>query len=238
MVPGVPASRNTLRGNVRDERVDPLVAVATRRPLVGRAVDSSCVRLGFGQPVPTSSQPKAAQVLVLVVDLADVGDRATGGVLERPVGSAGAVRRVLICDDGSRAALAALLVDNRGRGDTVDAVICVQDQPVELDRALQHAAVGEAYVSSSAARLLFDLFRSERSSSRRAQVVRLTVREADVARCLAQGVTAKGTATVLGISLKTVEAHRSTVFRKLGVGTAAEAAAVVFSDPSIVGGLR
>jgi DNA-binding CsgD family transcriptional regulator len=178
------------------------------------------------------------QLHPLAGDLADLGDRATGGVLERPVGSAGAVRRVLICDDGSRAALAALLVDNRGRGDTVDAVICVQDQPVELDRALQHAAVGEAYVSSSAARLLFDLFRSERSSSRRAQVVRLTVREADVARCLAQGVTAKGTATALGISLKTVEAHRSTVFRKLGVGTAAEAAAVVLNDPSIVGGLR
>lgn len=134
--------------------------------------------------------------------------------------------------------MTALLVDNRGRRGTVDAMICVHDQPVELDRALQHAAAGEAYVSSGAARLLFDLFRSEHASHRRTRAVRLTAREADVARCLAQGVTAKGTAATLGISQKTVEAHRSTVFRKLGVATAAEAAAAVLGDPSLVGGLR
>jgi DNA-binding NarL/FixJ family response regulator len=235
---GVPASRNTLRGNVRAGQIGPLIAVATRRPLVGRAVESSCVRLGFGRPGLPGTQPSVAQPLVLVVDIADNGDRGLIESMAPPAGTVGAVRRVLICDDGSRAAMTALLVDNRGRGDTVDAVICVHDQPVELDRALQHAVAGEAYVSSGAARLLFDLFRSEHSSPRRTRVVRLTAREAEVARHLAQGATAKGTATALGISQKTVEAHRSTVFRKLGVGTAAEVAAVVLSDPSLVGGLR
>ena len=221
---------------MRVERVAPLIEVATRRPLISRAIELSCARLGFGLVGPPGSQSNLAQVRVLIADLSDGSDGGLGAGSDRP--TAGSVRHVLICDDESRSAMTSLLVDNRRRGDAVGAVICVHDQPAELDKALQHVAAGEAYVSSRAAKLLFDLFRSEHSSRRRTRGVRLTAREAEVARCLAQGTTTKGTATALGISLKTVEAHRSTVFRKLGATTAAEVAAAVLADPSLVGGLR
>jgi DNA-binding NarL/FixJ family response regulator len=235
---GVPVSRNTLRGNVRAEQVEPLVAVATRRPLVRRAVELSCARVGLGLSGAGRVRSAAPRSTIVVVDLADPGDRtASGG--DQPVGlTPGSTSRLLICDSGSRASLVALLVDNTRFDGTVDAVICVDDEPVELDQALQHAAAGRAYVSSTAARLLFDVFRSEHSPQQRARVVRLTGREADVARCLAQGLTAKGTAAALGISLKTVEAHRATVFRKFGARSAAEVVAAILADPSLVGGLR
>ncbi len=235
---GVPVSRNTLRGNVRAEQVEPLVAVATRRPLVRRAVELGCARVGLGLADGARGRPAVQRSWILAVDLADPGDRAAASAGDLGELAAGSPRRLLICDSGSRAAMAALLVDNQRVGGTVAAVICVDDEPVELDRALQHAAVGRAYVSSSAARLLFDAFRSEHSPQQRARAVRLTEREADVARCLAQGLTAKGTAAALGISLKTVEAHRSTVFRKFGARSAAEVVAAVLADPSLVGGLR
>jgi DNA-binding NarL/FixJ family response regulator len=38
--------------------------------------------------------------------------------------------------------------------------------------------------------------------------------------------------------LKTVEAHRATVFRKFGARSAAEVVAAILADPSLVGGLR
>jgi DNA-binding NarL/FixJ family response regulator len=235
---GVPVSRNTLRGNVRAEQVEPLVTVATRRPLVRRAVELGCARVGLHMADGVRSRQAVLRSTLVVVDLADPGDRTASSGGDIGGSATGPVARLLICDGGSRAAMAALLVDNTRIGGTVDAVICVDDESVELDRALQHAAAGRAYVSSRAARLLFDLFRSEHNPQQRARVVRLTAREADVARCLAQGLTTKGTAAALDISLKTVEAHRSTVFRKFGARSAAEVVAAVLADPSLVGGLR
>lgn len=49
----------------------------------------------------------------------------------------------------------------------------------------------------------------------------LTPREREVLVCVAQGKTNRETAAALGISHRTVEAHRDTIGRKLGVRTAA-----------------
>lgn len=53
---------------------------------------------------------------------------------------------------------------------------------------------------------------------------RLTPRESEVAMHLGSGKANKTVAFELGISLRTVEAHRARIFRKLGVRSAIELA--------------
>lgn len=51
---------------------------------------------------------------------------------------------------------------------------------------------------------------------------RLSTRELEVLRLIAEGLSARSIAVQLGISPKTVEAHRSSLFRKLGLKKATE----------------
>ena len=57
------------------------------------------------------------------------------------------------------------------------------------------------------------LFREERS---------LTAREREVLKLLAEGKTVRGAATILGLSIKTVDAHKFNLMRKLGIHNKAE----------------
>jgi len=57
------------------------------------------------------------------------------------------------------------------------------------------------------------LFREERS---------LTAREREVLKLLAEGKTVRGAATILGLSVKTVDAHKFNLMRKLGIHNKAE----------------
>ena len=52
----------------------------------------------------------------------------------------------------------------------------------------------------------------------------LTPKEKEVARGMAEGLSAKGAAETLGVSEQAVKMHRSNVYRKLGVRTASEIA--------------
>jgi len=56
----------------------------------------------------------------------------------------------------------------------------------------------------------------ERIRHRDEQTVKLTPREQEVASYIANGLTSKETAEVLGISDRTVEVHRSRIMKKLG----------------------
>jgi two-component system, NarL family, response regulator NreC len=57
------------------------------------------------------------------------------------------------------------------------------------------------------------IFREERA---------LTAREREVLKLLAEGKTVRGAATILGLSLKTVDAHKFNLMRKLGIHNKAE----------------
>ena len=57
------------------------------------------------------------------------------------------------------------------------------------------------------------LFREERA---------LTAREREVLKLLAEGKTVRGAAIILGLSLKTVDAHKFNLMRKLGIHNKAE----------------
>jgi FixJ family two-component response regulator len=55
-----------------------------------------------------------------------------------------------------------------------------------------------------------------------ARLERLTPRERDVMNCVVAGKLNKVTADELGVSIKTVEAHRSQLMKKLGIDSTAE----------------
>ena len=62
----------------------------------------------------------------------------------------------------------------------------------------------------------------ERRGGRRGRASRITPRELEIIRCIAEGMTSKAVAAKLGTSVKTVETHRQNIFRKLELGNAAQ----------------
>ena len=94
--------------------------------------------------------------------------------------------------------------------------------PEELVRSIRAAARGESPFAPRAAQaLLAD--RSERSS-REAPAAMLTDREREVIRLVARGLANKEIARWLGISEKTVKAHLSAAFQRIGVRDRTQAA--------------
>ncbi|MBM4371763.1 MAG: response regulator transcription factor [Deltaproteobacteria bacterium] len=77
----------------------------------------------------------------------------------------------------------------------------------DLQRALAAALRGETWLSPSVARALLD------PPSRGP----LSLREEDVLRLVAQGKTSREIASILGISVKTVDNHRQNLMEKLGI---------------------
>lgn len=121
-------------------------------------------------------------------------------------------------------ALAFTLLDDRK---TVVATIragavgyLLKEEP--LDRVvslIQECLEGGTPVSSRVARYLFELFRRPPPNTV------LTAREGEVLDCVVRGLTYPECAAALGLSLGTVQTHIKAIYRKLNVGTKAEAAA-------------
>ena len=93
-------------------------------------------------------------------------------------------------------------------------------QPVRLDKLEEALEAGIAQLARTT---------SETVARRAAQerLARLTARELEVANALVRGMGNKTAAHHLGLSVRTVEMHRSKLLRKLGVRTLAEAAVLV-----------
>ena len=99
--------------------------------------------------------------------------------------------------------------------------------PEALARSLRATQTGELVMPRRLAnRLLVRILRRGRRRSRWAElpVDRLTVRERDILRLLADGLSDRDIATALTISRRTVESHVSSILRKLDVKNRAEAA--------------
>lgn len=69
--------------------------------------------------------------------------------------------------------------------------------------------------------------RQAKAAKARLSLSMLTERERQVARCLAEGLSAAETASSLGISARTVEVHRANLFRKLQIKSSAVLAQLV-----------
>ena len=97
--------------------------------------------------------------------------------------------------------------------------------PAELRRAVTALHAGESYYSPQIAGALANAFRARRAPpppelAPSATEV-LTVRERQILALIADGATNREIGTQLGISTRTVEAHRDSLMRKLGIRTVA-----------------
>ncbi len=91
----------------------------------------------------------------------------------------------------------------------------------QLKEAIRAVHRGERYLHPLAAEELVDLVTSGRSLEED-DYDRLTVREKQVFKLLAEGKTSRDIAKYLGISLKTAMTHRTNIMAKLGVHSRAE----------------
>jgi DNA-binding NarL/FixJ family response regulator len=93
------------------------------------------------------------------------------------------------------------------------------DSERNLDAAISALGANRPYFSSFVAEFLLDAALNDRKGSR---LESFTVRELEVAQLIAEGNANRQIARRLGISIKTVESHRSAAMRKAGARTAAE----------------
>jgi DNA-binding NarL/FixJ family response regulator len=106
--------------------------------------------------------------------------------------------------------------------------------PSELRAAIAALHSGESYYSPAIASQLAEALRAGHATAaarrppQAAEV--LTAREQEILVHIAQGKTNRQIGTTLGISTRTVEAHRDSLMRKLGVRTVAGLTRLVFEQ--------
>jgi DNA-binding NarL/FixJ family response regulator len=97
--------------------------------------------------------------------------------------------------------------------------------PAELRAAIETLHAGEGYYSPTVAGQLAEALRHGHAASMPARppsaMKVLTAREREILVHIAQGKTNREIGSTLGISTRTVEAHRDSLMRKLGVRTVA-----------------
>ena len=100
----------------------------------------------------------------------------------------------------------------------------------EITAALHVVVDGGVFVEHDVAQLLVS--EGPKAGSQGELQEKLTPRELEVADHLSRGLTAAEVADELGISVKTVEAHRGNVYRKLNVRNVAELTRLVAGEPA------
>lgn len=93
-----------------------------------------------------------------------------------------------------------------------------------LARAVKAVSQGKRFLTPKVSEIVLDGFlkpRSQRQQEERTEV-RLTPRESEIVRLLAEGKANKEIAPQLGITVRTVETHRAKIMLKLGLHSLAE----------------
>jgi DNA-binding NarL/FixJ family response regulator len=93
--------------------------------------------------------------------------------------------------------------------------------PSELVRAVKMIADGETYVDH---RIAGALLRRRSLTGGRADIEELSIRETEIVRLIAHGLSNKEISARLGLSEKTVKNHISRIFSKLNIGARSQAA--------------
>ncbi len=93
-----------------------------------------------------------------------------------------------------------------------------------LAKAVEAVAKGKRFLTPKVSEIVLDGFLGTRSRHRQGERAgaRVTPREVEIIRLLAQGKSNKEIATELGIAVRTVETHRSKIMLKLGLHSLAE----------------
>lgn len=102
-----------------------------------------------------------------------------------------------------------------------DGYVLKNGRAAEIVTAIREVMNGGSYFSPTVAREIVDQLRTPRAKSDDPFSL-LSAREREVLHLIADGLSAKEVAVELSISTKTVEAHRTSLMRKLGVRKATE----------------
>ena len=117
----------------------------------------------------------------------------------------------------------------------VRGVLTWRDGEIDFDSAIRAVMAGSCHISTNASTSVLQLLR--RPTLMPTWVERpLTQRETDVVAHLVNGASTKSTATSLGIAVKTVEAHRTRAFAKLGCSSSREVIVRIAREPTLLGG--
>jgi DNA-binding NarL/FixJ family response regulator len=110
------------------------------------------------------------------------------------------------------------VVDAGARG-----YILKSDASRDLFRAIEAVRNQGTFFTSNAAQILLDGFCNPGQAPRTPLMrTSLSAREREIVQLLAEGKSSKEVATVLGISVKTAETHRSNIMRKLEIHSVSE----------------
>jgi DNA-binding NarL/FixJ family response regulator len=93
--------------------------------------------------------------------------------------------------------------------------IVKSDSERDLARAVEALAAGKFFFTPLATKEMLAAFKSESSREPEPADARLTTREREILHLLSEGKSNKEIATILGISTKTAETHRSNIMSKL-----------------------
>ena len=91
----------------------------------------------------------------------------------------------------------------------------------ELCSAIRTVVSGETYLSPEVAQVVIQDHRLEVLGVKSGQVSRLTAKEREVLKLVAEGKTSREIASQCDVSVKTVQAHRQNIMDKLGIRTVA-----------------
>jgi DNA-binding NarL/FixJ family response regulator len=100
----------------------------------------------------------------------------------------------------------------------------------ELSRAIHAVARNEIYLSSQIAHYVVDESIAHGADKTSAAYTALTAREREILQLIAEGKNTKTIAFRLGISVKTVEAHRRQIMKKLKIHSIAELTKYAISE--------
>jgi two-component system NarL family response regulator len=129
--------------------------------------------------------------------------------------SAHAIHTVAFTDQTSRSAVLRVL-DTGAR-----AFVCSSSSSQELLAGVRAAATGQVYLCQSAARAMVESVRREQPQPGQGRC-HLGLREEQVLRHIANGLSSKEIARHMEISPSTVEVHRRNIMRKVGLHKVAE----------------
>jgi len=136
-----------------------------------------------------------------------------------------ATRQIVATTPGTKVLALSMHSDRRYIAGALDAGVsgyllkhCAFD---ELIRAIQAVAANQTYLSPDIAHIVVEGYANPSANTSSTLAV-LTAREREVLQLVAEGKTAKAIASVLSVSIKTVETHRSQIMNKLDIHSVAE----------------
>jgi DNA-binding NarL/FixJ family response regulator len=91
-----------------------------------------------------------------------------------------------------------------------------------LIQAIDHLKDHKPFFTPKVSELVLSGFLSPRTEATEGAVCQLTTREREIVQLIAEGKTSKEAATLLKLSVHTIETHRTNIMRKLGIHTVSE----------------